>query len=101
MDLTAAIADHNGVLDDEPGLDDIDRHKAGAVQVDRVAAGLPGSEARQAQVGKPIARKIDLIETAPTVERTEAHHNAWSDVFLSDGKNGKGVVTLQRRVRTS
>jgi hypothetical protein len=93
IDRTATIADHNVVLDDKPGLDDIDRHKAGAVPDDRVAAGLPGSEALQAQSRNPIARKIDLIETAPSVKPTETRRNIWYlwGTFYNS-ENRRGVI---------
>jgi hypothetical protein len=37
VDRAAAIADHNGVRDDDPSLDDIDRDKAGAIPIDRIS----------------------------------------------------------------
>jgi oligopeptide/dipeptide ABC transporter ATP-binding protein len=100
-DRAAAIADHKGVRNGPDRGAEIDRDKAGAVPIDRIAAGLPGSEVFvQAEVRTPIARVIYLGETAPAVKRTETDHNArsrWRSRYNS--KNGKGVGALERRVR--
>jgi hypothetical protein len=93
MDRTAAIADHNGVLDDHPASE-IDRHEASAVRINHVGTGL--TSAKAGQVGT--ARVIDLRETAFAVKRTEAHHNTWYSWYCNDCENGEGVIAPQRGV---
>jgi hypothetical protein len=47
----------------------------------------------KAQIRNPFAREIDLIETAPIVKRTEAHHNIWSFWWtFYNSKNRGGVI---------